>query len=77
MPITTSLIGGLKTRKPAKIILPVYGLYDGYTNIVRLTYRFLDGSLKQAVTMITTATFDDPADIRIRRSCKHVQIAQI
>ena len=39
--------------------MPVYGLYAGYQNIVRLTYRFLDGSSKQAVTSITTATFDD------------------
>jgi arylsulfate sulfotransferase len=45
---------------PPEIILPVYGLYDGYTNIVRLTYRFLDGSSKRAVTSVTTATFDDP-----------------
>ena len=45
---------------PPEIILPVYGLYAGYANIVRLTYRFLDGSSKQAVTTITTATFDDP-----------------
>src|SRR5215211_4740786 len=44
---------------PPEIILPVYGLYAGYTNNVRLTYRFLDGSSKQAVTSITTATFDD------------------
>jgi arylsulfate sulfotransferase len=44
---------------PPEIILPVYGLYAGYTNIVRLTYRFLDGSSKQAVTSITTAPFDD------------------
>ena len=44
---------------PPEIILPVYGLYAGYTNIVRLTYRFLDGSSKQTVTSITTATFDD------------------
>src|SRR6266540_3341345 len=29
---------------PPEIILPVYGLYAGYQNIVRLTYRFLDGS---------------------------------
>ena len=42
-----------------EIILPVYGLYAGYANIVRLTYRFLDGSSKQAATAITTATFDD------------------
>jgi arylsulfate sulfotransferase len=45
---------------PPEVILPVYGLYAGYANIVRLTYRFLDGSSKQAVTSITTATFDDP-----------------
>jgi len=45
---------------PPEISLPVYGLYAGYQNIVRLTYRFLDGSSKQAVTSITTATFDDP-----------------
>ncbi len=45
---------------PPEIILPVYGLYDGYTNTVRLTYRFLDGSSKKAVTSVTTATFDDP-----------------
>src|ERR1700757_4631236 len=44
---------------PPEIILPVYGLYAGYTNIVRLTYRFLDGSSKQAVTAVTTTTFDD------------------
>src|SRR6478736_7148777 len=44
---------------PPEIILPVYGLYAGYTNTVRLTYRFLDGSSKQAVTTITTATYDD------------------
>ena len=44
---------------PPEIILPVYGLYAGYTNIVRLTYRFMDGSSKQDVTSITTATFDD------------------
>src|SRR6478736_5023315 len=42
-----------------EIILPVYGLYAGYANVVRLTYRFLDGSSKQAATAITTATFDD------------------
>ena len=45
---------------PPEIILPVYGLYDGYANIVRLTYRFLDGSSKHDVTAVTTATFDDP-----------------
>jgi len=46
-------------ENPPEISLPVYGLYAGYQNIVRLTYRFLDGSSKQAVTSITTAAFDD------------------
>src|SRR3954447_5720218 len=45
---------------PPEIILPIYGLYAGYTNIVRLTYRFLDGSSKRTVTSVTTATFEDP-----------------
>jgi arylsulfate sulfotransferase len=44
---------------PPEIVLPVYGLYAGYLNVVRLTYRFEDGSSKRAVTSITTATFDD------------------
>src|SRR6476619_3436290 len=44
---------------PPEISLPVYGLYAGYQNTVRLTYRFMDGSSKQAVTSVTTATFDD------------------
>ena len=44
---------------PPQITLPVYGLYAGRANIVRLTYRFLDGSSKQGVTSIATAPFDD------------------
>jgi arylsulfate sulfotransferase len=51
---------GFEQPPPATtVIVPVYGLYAGYANIVRLTYRFMDGSSKQAVTSITTATFDD------------------
>ena len=51
---------GFEQPPPATTVtLPVYGLYAGYANTVRLTYRFLDGSSKQAVTSITTATFDD------------------
>ena len=60
MPITILLNGGLNNHQPATTVtVPVYGLYAGYTNIVRLTYRFMDGSSKQTVTSITTATFDD------------------
>ena len=52
---------GFEQPPPATTVtVPVYGLYAGYTNIVSLTYRFMDGSSKQAVTSITTATFDDP-----------------
>jgi hypothetical protein len=43
-----------------EIFLPVYGLYDSFTNTVSLTYYFLDGSSKQANITITTAAFDDP-----------------
>ena len=51
---------GFEQPPPATTVtLPVYGLYAGYTNIVRLTYSFMDGSSKQTVTSITTATFDD------------------
>src|ERR1043166_7388253 len=52
---------GFEQPPPATTVtVPVYGLYAGYTNIVRLTYRFMDGSSKQAVTSITTATFVEP-----------------
>ena len=42
------------------ITLPVYGLYDGFVNTVTLTYRFLDGSSKQAHIPVPTTTFNDP-----------------
>ena len=51
---------GFENQQTGEIMLPVYGLYAGYQNIVRLTYRFLDGSSKYDVTAVTTATFDDP-----------------
>ena len=43
-----------------QIFLPVYGLYANFTNTVTLTYRFNDGSSKDAITTIATAAFDDP-----------------
>lgn len=46
-------------ENPPQVIVPVWGLYAGYQNIVRLTYSFMDGSSKQTVTSITTAAFDD------------------
>ena len=51
---------GFENLQTGEIVLPVYGLYDRYANTVALTYRFMDGSSKQANIRITTATFDDP-----------------
>jgi arylsulfate sulfotransferase len=51
---------GFENLQTGEIILPVYGLYDGYANVVNLTYRFIDGSSKQANITIRTATFNDP-----------------
>src|SRR5467141_2488101 len=51
---------GFENPQTGEIVLPVYGLYDGYNNTVKLTYRFLDGSSKQANTSISTDTFNDP-----------------
>ena len=51
---------GFENEQTGEITLPVYGLYDGYANTVTLTYRFMDGSSKQANITITTASFNDP-----------------
>jgi len=51
---------GFENQQTGEVVLPVYGLYDGYNNTVTLTYRFMDGSSKQANLTIPTATFDDP-----------------
>ena len=48
---------GFENPQTGEIVLPVYGLYDGYANAVTLTYRFFDGSSKQANITITTASF--------------------
>ena len=50
---------GFENPQTGEIVLPVYGLYDGYANTVHLTYHFMDGSSKQANITITTASFDD------------------
>ena len=42
-----------------RIVVPVFGLYDGYSNTVGLTYFFKDGSTKQASTVVVTEPFDD------------------
>jgi hypothetical protein len=45
------------------ILLPVYGLYSGFTNTVTLKYYFNDGSSSQATTTITTAGFVHPCGL--------------
>ena len=50
---------GFENPQTGEVVLPVYGLYDGYDNTVKLTCRFLDGSSKQINTGITTAAFND------------------
>src|SRR5206468_3635362 len=47
---------GFENPHTGEIVLPVYGLYDGYTNLIRLTYRFFDGSSNHANITITTAS---------------------
>ena len=51
---------GFENPQTGEVVLPVYGLYDGYNNTVKLTYRFMDGSSKQANLTIPTAIFNDP-----------------
>ena len=51
---------GFENPQTGDIVLPVYGLYDGYANTVTLTYRFFDGSSKHVNTSITTTSFNDP-----------------
>lgn len=48
-----------ENQQTGEINLPVYGLYDGYSNIVRLTFRFMDGSSKGINLTLTTGTFND------------------
>ncbi len=51
---------GFENQQTGEVILPVYGLYDGYNNLITLTYRFMDGSAAQANFRIPTAAFNDP-----------------
>ena len=50
---------GFENTQTGEINLPVYGLYDGTTNPVTLTYNFVDGSSKDANVMITAPPYDD------------------
>ena len=50
---------GFENPHTGNVLLPIYGLYAGRANTVRLTYSFVDGSSKQAPTTVTTAAFND------------------
>ena len=50
---------GFENQQTGEITLPVYGLYDGYSNIVHLTYQFMDGSSKAVNFTVTTTTFNE------------------
>jgi hypothetical protein len=50
---------GFENPQTGAINLPVYGLYAGRANALTLTYRFMDGSSKQANFTAMTATFND------------------
>lgn len=43
-----------------QITVPVFGLYDAYTNEVVLTYFFADGSSKRATISVATTAYGDP-----------------
>ncbi|MEP6955730.1 MAG: aryl-sulfate sulfotransferase, partial [Chthoniobacterales bacterium] len=43
-----------------RVIVPVFGLYDGYSNKVNLTYRFADGSSTTAQVTVATEAFPSP-----------------
>src|SRR6478672_11462648 len=50
---------GFENPQTGEITLPIYGLYDGSTNPVTLTYSFADGSSREANIMITAPPYDD------------------
>ncbi|MBA2744459.1 MAG: aryl-sulfate sulfotransferase [Chthoniobacterales bacterium] len=50
---------GYVDEADGKINVPVFGLYDGYSNTVNLTYFFTDGSNTGVSTTIPTAPFED------------------
>lgn len=45
-----------------QITIPVFGLYAGYNNTVKIGCSFADGSHKELITGIITAPFDDACD---------------
>jgi hypothetical protein len=68
---------GFENPQTGEIVLPVYGLYDGYNNTVTLTYRFRDGSSKKANARITTTSFHDPCGYKNPTFLQHRTTARL
>ena len=51
---------GYLSADASSLALPVFGLYAGYANNVRLALTFLDGSVQTLPLSITTAAYTDP-----------------
>ena len=54
---------GYMPTQAAILTIPVFALYDGYTNQVTLNFTFKDGSSRSLTTSITTADYADPTGI--------------
>ena len=71
MPIHYLVDRGFENQQTGEIVLPVYGLYDGYNNLITLSYRFMDGSSKQANFRIPSAAFNDPCGYKNQTFLQH------
>ncbi len=63
-PITAAATAGFLAAHGAlngsTVVVPVFGLYAGSTNLVTLTFFFTDGSSTQSVVPISTPGYTDP-----------------
>ncbi|MBA3273031.1 MAG: hypothetical protein H0T11_04055 [Chthoniobacterales bacterium] len=57
---------GYVDAEAKEITVPIFGLYDGYSNTVTLTYESGDGSTKKTSNEIITLAFDDPCHYNAR-----------
>ncbi len=42
------------------VVIPMFGLYAGYTNTIKITYSFTDGTSNTQTATITTPNYTDP-----------------
>jgi hypothetical protein len=50
------------------VIIPIFGLYAGTTNTIRLTYTFTDGTTNTQTTTLKTPTYTEPCAAVANRS---------